>query len=417
MIMLSKDQLNAKNTILDWVQTKNRSLYITLGGYAGTGKSSLIAEIRKSIPKRWKVAFCAFTGKAAGVMKDKLLAVNAINDNDYIGTMHSLMYMVREDPETKLKVFEKKSFIDYDLIVVDEASMVNQDLFIDLRSYHIPMLFVGDHGQLPPISSDDFNLMSEPMIRLEEVHRFGENSALLDLSIMARNGESIPFKQFDEKVAKVKETDPMVNDFIHNHLGDFSNGVCLCGTNNTRVDVNQLIRYNSGIIDDIGDKIPRTDDRVVCLKNNRSLIDPIYNGQLGTITSIANVDKLDDVYSMGILMDEGFGYKGFVNRDNFGKMKYASDGKEYITVKELMQLKSYLTIAEKKMMRGKVGKKKLYFDSFDFGYCLTVHKAQGSEWGNVLLFEEISGYWDDEYKRKWLYTAITRSNDRLLIIG
>ena len=417
MITLSKDQLNAKNTILDWVQTNNRSLYITLGGYAGTGKSSLIAEIRKSIPKRWKVAFCAFTGKAAGVMKDKLLAVNAINDNDYIGTMHSLMYMVREDPETKLKVFEKKSFIDYDLIVVDEASMVNQDLFIDLRSYHIPMLFVGDHGQLPPISSDDFNLMSEPMIRLEEVHRFGENSALLDLSIMARNGESIPFKQFDEKVAKVKETDPMVNDFIHNHLGDFSNGVCLCGTNNTRVDVNQLIRYNSGIIDDIGDKIPRTDDRVVCLKNNRSLIDPIYNGQLGTITSIANVDKLDDVYSMGILMDEGFGYKGFVNRDNFGKMKYASDGKEYITVKELMQLKSYLTIAEKKMMRGKVGKKKLYFDSFDFGYCLTVHKAQGSEWGNVLLFEEISGYWDDEYKRKWLYTAITRSNDRLLIIG
>ena len=417
MITLSKDQLNAKNTILDWVQTNNRSLYITLGGYAGTGKSSLIAEIRKSIPKRWQVAFCAFTGKAAGVMKDKLLAVNAINDNDYIGTMHSLMYMVREDPETKLKVFEKKSFIDYDLIVVDEASIVNQDLFIDLRSYHIPMLFVGDHGQLPPISSDDFNLMSEPMIRLEEVHRFGENSALLDLSIMARNGESIPFKQFDEKVAKVKETDPMVNDFIHNHLGDFSNGVCLCGTNNTRVDVNQLIRYNSGIIDDIGDKIPRTDDRVVCLKNNRSLIDPIYNGQLGTITSIANVDKLDDVYSMGILMDEGFGYKGFVNRDNFGKMKYASDGKEYITVKELMQLKSYLTIAEKKMMRGKVGKKKLYFDSFDFGYCLTVHKAQGSEWGNVLLFEEISGYWDDEYKRKWLYTAITRSNDRLLIIG
>ena len=98
-------------------------------------------------------------------------------------------------------------------------------------------------------------------------------------------------------------------------------------------------------------------------------------------------------------------------------MKYASDGKEYVTVKELMQLKSYLTIAEKKMMRGKVGKKKLYFDSFDFGYCLTVHKAQGSEWGNVLLFEEISGYWDDEYKRKWLYTAITRSNDRLLIIG
>ena len=74
------------------------------------------------------------------------------------------------------------------------------------------------------------------------------------------------------------------------------------------------------------------------------------------------------------------------------------------------------TIAERKVMR-KIGKKKLYFDSFDFGYCLTVHKAQGSEWGNVMLFEESCGYWDEDYRSKWLYTAVTRSNNRLLIIA
>ena len=420
-MLLSKDQISAKNAIMDWVNSKSRRSFMTLGGYAGTGKSSLIAEVRKSLPLRWRVAFCAYTGKASGVMKDKLISANAINDNDYIGTIHGLCYRVREDPETKLNVFERVPYIGYDLIIVDEASMVNQDLFYDLRMYGIPILFVGDHGQLPPISSDGFNLMESPMVRLEEVHRFGEDSTLLDLSVMARNGDRIPFKRFDEKVAKVYERDPYVNEFMSNNLGDFSDGVCLCGTNNTRSDVNQLIRMNLGIVPDMEDKLPRVGDRVVCLKNNKSLAVPIYNGMLGRITSIceakaASPSVLDDAYNMSVAVDDGFTYSGLVNKHHFGEMKYSTDGKEFITIRELMKMKTNMTISERKMVR-KIGKKKLYFDSFDFGYCLTVHKAQGSEWGNVMLFEETSGYWDDDYRRKWLYTAVTRSNDRLLIIA
>ena len=224
-----------------------------------------------------------------------------------------------------MNVFERVTYLDYNLIIVDEASMVNRELFQDLRMYGIPILFVGDHGQLPPISADQFNLMENPQIRLEEVHRFGGNSALLDLSIMARNGEDIPFKQFDDKVAKVNENDPLVNDFILNHLGDFSNGVCLCGTNNTRVDVNQLIRTNYGVVDDFEDKIPRVGDRVVCLRNNKSYAEPIYNGMLGRITSISDAkglvpSELGEVYSMSVDVDDGFGYSGLVNKSPFGQM-------------------------------------------------------------------------------------------------
>ena len=416
-MLLSKDQIEAKKTILDWIHSSRRAAYITMGGYAGTGKSSLIAEVRKSLPPRWKVAFCAYTGKASGVMKDKLISANAINNNDYVGTIHSLCYRPREDPDTKLIVFERVPYIGYDLVVVDEASMVNKELFNDLRSYGIPMLFVGDHGQLPPISTDDFNLMSNPFIRLEEVHRFGNNNALLDLSVMARNGDSIPFKVFDDKVAKVKESDPLVNDFIQNHLKDFSDGVCLCGTNNTRVDVNQLIRLNLGVIEDIDDKIPRIGDRVVCLKNNKNLVEPIYNGMLGRLESIGTVDKFDEAYMVRVNVDDGFTHDGMVAKQHFGEMKYSADGKEFVTMKELMNLKTNLTVMERKRLRGKLGKRKIYLDAFDFGYCLTVHKAQGSEWGNVLLFEETSGYWDSDYRNKWLYTAVTRSSDRLLIIG
>ena len=78
-----------------------------------------------------------------------------------------------------------------------------------------------------------------------------------------------------------------------------------------------------------------------------------------------------------------------------------------------MQLKSYLTIAEKKMMRGKVGKKKLYFDSFDFGYCITVHKAQGSEYSKVLYIEEVL---NRKNHHRMLYTAITRAKEKLIIM-
>lgn len=413
---MSKDQVEAKKTILDWIASKRRSLYLTLGGYAGTGKTSLIAEVRKALPSNWRVAFCAYTGKASSVMRDKLEDAGAATANDYVGTIHGLCYKVREDPETKLNVFERVHYLDYDLIVVDEASMVTEDIFLDLRSYHIPMLFVGDHGQLPPISESDFNLMSNPVIKLEEVHRFGANSTLLDLSIMAREGQPIPFKRFDDKVVKTTETDPLVNDFIANHLRDFSDGICLCGTNNTRADVNQLIRVNYGIANDMDDKVPRKGDRVVCLRNNKNLVNPIYNGMLGKIANISTIDGLDDAYSLVVDMDDGFPYNGIAHRSHFGELKHVSDGKEFITVRELMKMKSYTTISERKMLR-KVGKKKLYYGEFDFGYCLTVHKSQGSEWGNVMLFEESSGFWDEDYKRKWMYTAVTRSNDRLLIVG
>ena len=129
---LSPDQLKAKQTILDWINSTRRSSYLTLGGYAGTGKTSLISEVRKSLPKNWKVAFCAYTGKASGVMKDKLLASAAITSLDYVGTIHGLCYRVRTDEETGLNVFERVSWIDYNLIIVDEASMVNEELFHDL---------------------------------------------------------------------------------------------------------------------------------------------------------------------------------------------------------------------------------------------------------------------------------------------
>lgn len=418
----SEDQRKAKKAIEDWIGTpRGAPLWLTLGGYAGTGKTTLVADVRRGLSHRRKVAFCAFTGKAAAVLKSKLEAVSALGPDDYIGTLHSLCYRVQEDHETGLKVFRPKTMLDddYSLIVVDEASMVNQELFNDLRSFRVPMLFVGDHGQLPPVSQDSFNLMEKPDLRLEEVHRFGPDSALLDVSVLARTTGRLPYQTWSDKVAKVHGTDPAVDSFLVNRLGDFSDGICLCGTNSVRVSLNQQIRLGKGVISSLGDKVPRAGDRVVCLKNNKQLVRPIFNGMLGSMAEVRSIDGLPEVYSLDVDMDEGFGYSGMAVRASFGRERRPTGmnvqvDREFVTLRELLEMKEWLSPKEKRAMR-RAGKKRLYFDQFDFGYCLTVHKAQGSEWGNVMVFEDGLS-WDEEYRAKWLYTAVTRSSDRLLVV-
>ena len=101
----TSEQHFALQKLADFLLYAEPDSLLLLKGYAGTGKSTLIAEVRKSLPDNWSVAFCAFTGKATSVMKEKLIKVNALNSNDVITTIHSLCYSVREDPDTKQKVF------------------------------------------------------------------------------------------------------------------------------------------------------------------------------------------------------------------------------------------------------------------------------------------------------------------------
>ncbi len=388
MFELSPDQNKTIQTLISFCESKNKKEeFITLGGYAGTGKTTLISELRKKLndlDPKLKIGFCAFTGKAVQVLKNKLVQNGAIFKKDDISTIHSLIYRTIEDDKGAVLGWIKKedAEIDYDLIIVDEASMVDQKIWEDLKYYGIPIIAVGDHGQLPPISGN-FNLMDSPLLKLENIHRQAQNNPIIQVSILAREQGKIPHQKWSKNVFKVpmSEGHEYYEDLFTSYDADT---LILCNFNNTRLRLNQAVRRHLGF----EGETPQKNDRVICLRNNHT--EQIYNGMQGYIKYIKS--KSEVAYDTEIDMDGSVRYyNGVISKDQF------NSGTTLNNIN-----RSYKTQG---------------LDLFDFGYALTVHKAQGSQAKRVILFEERTKHQSDEDFKRWLYTAITRAEEKLIIFG
>lgn len=387
---LSQDQAKALQAIGAWYKGKTAP-FITLGGYAGTGKTTLITYLRKALQDyddTTKVAFCAFTGKAARVLDGRLKEHKAVRSVDNISTIHSLIYTANLDEHGAVANWQLKDKLDYNLIIVDEASMLDEGIWNDLLSFSIPILAVGDHGQLPPVGSS-FNLMADPELRLDRIFRQESGSAIIEVATLARMNGFIPVGEYGPGVKKMdrrsEETNLVVQDILENFNNDT---LILCGYNNTRHRLNQAVRQYR----DVESPLPQSGDRVVCLRNNRT--SKVYNGMTGTINNLMEaLDDPEELFWMAeiALDNEDYRYYGHILRATFG--------------------------AQPPEGRLPMAPDTTPPDLFDFGYALTVHKAQGSQSPKVVLFEErFSKMSDDDYKR-WLYTAVTRAEEELIIIG
>ncbi len=388
MIDLSLDQQKALADLLGWHADSHRPEFITLGGYAGTGKTTLIAVLRRQLYRRnpkLKVAFCAYTGKAARVLRTKLQETGATFEEDFVGTIHSLIYSPVVDEKTEEIIgWKRKDEVEADLIIIDESSMVDRTIWDDLRSYRLPIAAVGDHGQLPPIEGS-FNLMQAPQLRLEEIHRQAKENPIIKLSILAREKGEIPCGRYGKNIRKIARNDPegqeLVNELLQNYRPET---LVLCGYNLTRVRLNGFIRNALGF----ESPEPEAGDRVICLRNNHAK--EIFNGMLGTIKKIKS--KNDEWYKAEIGMDGEINlYKGPILKSQFNQTGAMNFTRERYRTKD--------------------------GDLFDFGYALTVHKAQGSQAKRVILFEERFTKMTDEEWRRWLYTGITRAEEELFIVG
>ena len=382
---LSKTQTEVISSILDWF-SQSKYQYITLGGYAGTGKTTILGHITQRLHKRDKgirIAFCSFTGKASRVLDRKLKESDAVFDTDYIGTIHRLIYRALVDENQNIIGWEKipREELRYSLIVVDEASIVTQDIWSDLLSFDIPILAVGDHGQLPPISSS-FNLMLEPELKLEEIFRQEEGNPIIKFSEIARKYGTLPFESLSTVVKKIRKSDEETQDILMEIFNTFDeNTMILCGYNRTRINLNKQIR---GLHFD--SSTPQVGDRVICLKNNRNM--DIYNGMTGTILDISKATLYGySFYDTEISLD-------FEKEPFWGKISI-----EQFNSPTLVDLR----------------REELNY--FDYGYALTVHKAQGSQAKRVVVFEERFSKMDDQTYARWLYTAVTRAEQELYIIG
>jgi len=386
---LSSDQKFVLESLLSWVRNPKNG-FITVGGYAGTGKTTITAILRTLLKKQspnLSVAFACFTGKATQVLKGKLVEQRSIFKGDSIGTLHSLMYKPKVDKNGQIVGWKKVSAIDADLIIIDEASMITQDMWRDICSYGVPIIAIGDHGQLPPVG-DNYSLMDNPQLRLETIHRHAQDNPILQVAILARTTGKIPFQDFSATVRKVARNSLEAEEIIDKIFNSFNdNTLILCGRNATRVKLNQQIRSR---LDFTSDE-PVIGEQVICLKNNyKNLARPIYNGMIGKLIRLTPSDK--HWYEAEILFhDEEVPYHGKISKYQFHKEKYLSEVKG--------------------IHYSEIG------DRFDFGYALTVHKSQGSQADRVLLFEEPSSYWEDELWSRWLYTAVTRAVKELYIIG
>lgn len=378
MIQFSPDQKRAMDRILAWTKTDEKRL--SLGGYAGTGKTTIISELLKLMRGK-SIRVCAPTGKAANVLRRK--GVNGAS------TLHKLIYMPQEycvvhgteegvsgDKKGGRKRCQlcnrplmirwvNNPFIDADFVIVDEASMLNLSMVEDVEEMVPKILYVGDHGQLEPIGKDP-GIMREPDIRLEEIHRQAAQSGIIQLAHHMRRG-SRPHRwnggEFsDAQVVPMSALSPR-------HLSQFD--AILCGYNKTRKAVNRGIRKVRGFSDDM----PEVGERIICLQNDSDL--GIFNGQLFRVRSkreSREYPKLD-------LVDEA--------------------GNEYFDISAHPDQFQ----EEKKIDWWTKG-----IGLFDFGYCLTTHKSQGSEWDSVGVIEQIARSWDPA---RWRYTAATRAAKRL----
>lgn len=392
-IILAPQQLEAESKIMDWYENSDAQVF-TLAGYAGTGKTTLNKKLQSNLGN---VTFAAFTGKAVNILREK----GCRN----VDTIHSLLYRPVGHDKSKLhqlqtelddarqggfsfSVTELSKEIDTmrkemrkpkfelneagggELIIVDEYSMLPQELITDIKSKYRKILFTGDPFQLPPVKG---KCSLEPDFFLTEIHRQALESAIVRMSKDIREGQTFGYGDY--------------GDFLYLPQSHASAEMYLeadqiiVGSNMTRSAINQWYRRMKGI----RGLLPIAGDKMICLKNNKK--QNLFNGMI--CTAIEDAHKREDRYNNYMLRidtmpnEELSVWEGDVmgNGHNYDWHDWG--------------MKSH--------------------NRFDFAYAITCHKSQGSEFKNVLVYNEPIGE-DDLMKRRWLYTAITRGKERVILV-
>lgn len=357
-MQFSQKQKQVFDLIMDFFFNSTRGGFV-LSGVAGSGKTTIVQKVHTTLKRVGLNGACiAPTGKAAS---------NLPNGR----TIHSTIYTPVINDKNELIGFEKHLFLEYDYLIVDEAGMVDSLLFNDLTSYGIPILFVGDKEQLPPVQKD-FDIMRYYDFHLDEIHRVAEGNPIIQLSRELRETGKINKKYVDGNTIRLVKEKDVNKQFISGYDHD----VIVCGTNQVRRRMNLLSRFAKGYVEDYAEN----GEKIVALKNQSDLNFNTYsNGEIFTVGRIFNT-----------INQKAMRYRLF--RDN---------GDEILVD---VENECWENDTHEPDDGGR----------FTFAYAMTCHKMQGSQMQHVMFYDEDVSFFLD--RRRFRYSGITRASHRLTII-
>lgn len=402
MHTLTDMQAKAVKLAKDWYFSKeSQRRPFVLTGYAGTGKSFTISKIVEELNLfKDQIKFVAFTGMAASVIS---------KNGNPATTIHRLIYNPVKTKNGGVKFVLKDSLdSDIKLIIVDEFSTVGNDLMTDLEEFGIPILLVGDRGQLPPVKSQANKYLDLSDVNLTETMRQALDNPIIYIATRIRNGLRVDFGNYDD-IVHVITKDEMNLDHIQwaDQILANTNKVVDLFNNTVRRDVYQL-----------DSPFPYEGEKLLCLRNNwdRCLdIDNIdqylVNGSLGIVGSLGEYKPDIDAF-------EGSFQPLFLNTEKEHKDLlidgiYFSEG-----------IKNDSDLFDNPGLKGKYKKTMIHrksledttfqkVDKFTYGYAISVYKSQGSEFDNVLYYRDNTSA---KLQQKSDYVAVTRAKESLIMV-
>jgi len=447
---LTDQQQEAYDNFSQWkinFDPKNKlKKYFSLVGNAGTGKSYLInyiiSEYKKYQTEAIKIdkkcnnstentfgvqpAVIAFTNKAKKILQKKGVTKAK--------TIHNLLYEVKTSDSNEIEFIRKnveeiKS--EHDLLIVDESSMITPSIHIDLVEVGLPILYIGDNFQLPPILSKDeekiyglnFSVLKDPNFILTEIHRQAQDSPILFAANKVRDGGKLNYFENYQlpayKYLKSIQLDKHREDLV------LDSDLILCGSNRSVKRINDYYRQLKGYNTN---RFPVKDETLIVWKNNYDL--DIYNSDMLIVQDDYSSYPLNkkinwtNIPTMFVKNEEGGSllikpiFKHYLSEQDEDEYQILMSC--YSTIRKFRRsnkLPKFPYIQTEFLRKYKINWESYPFNKIvevSFGRALTVHKAQGSEANKGLILNESMMF--KQYSDKWLYTAITRCKTSLVLV-
>lgn len=377
--MLSDDQQKAADGIRAWLASSPSGRVASLAGYAGCGKTYVISMLAKEWQEAGlRVLFVSPTGKASLVLRQQMNAAGVYAD---VMTIHKAIYDPPLEKEGSLHWTRHGREVRATIVVIDEASMVDAELWGDLQvaCEGAAFLAVGDHGQLPPVK-ESANLLTDPTWRLETIHRQAAGNPVIEFGRLIRE-VSVPAAMAfakastDERLQvrrlKTRQDKEDTIRWAYSTTRDPMDGMIITGTNAERCIINKVARRTLGMEGDV-----EVGDLAIVLRNHHN--SGLMNGERAILTSIK------------------WGEAGYYHTN---LTHHASP---------LDQLGAERTMGVKQVPRSCL--------LLDYGYAITCHKAQGSQAARVVVSMSSIGWLKEDLPR-WLYTASTRAQESLMLVS